>query len=108
MKQFCLLLAVALFALACVAATAPSYWTTNPPGTRSTAAAATAYGQLILRSQTVTSTNGYYLPTNALSAWPAGARTHGEAFIGNSNGVIYILVSTPGSTNWASTNKLAP
>lgn len=49
-----------------------------------------------------------FIPATALSAWPAAPRTPGEAFIGNSNGVIYILTSSPGSLTWSATNKLAP
>jgi len=56
----------------------------------------------------ITATNGYFLPTNAITAWPTVPRWHGEAFIGNSNGVVYLLTSVPGSLTWAATNKLAP
>ncbi len=52
-------------------------------------------------------TNGYYFPSNALSAWPAAPRSEGEAFIGNSNGVVYLLTSGTG-LSWTSTNKLGP
>lgn len=56
----------------------------------------------------VVSTNGYFFPTNALSSWPTAPRTRGEAYIGNSNGVVYILTSGPGALSWSATNKLAP
>lgn len=49
-----------------------------------------------------------YFPATAVSAWPTAPRTPGEAFIGNSNGVIYILTSTPDSLIWSATNRLAP
>lgn len=58
--------------------------------------------------QTATATNGYYLPTNAISAWPTTPRWHGEAYFGNSNGVVYLLTSVPGALTWAATNKIAP
>lgn len=59
-------------------------------------------------SNTVSATFGYYMPTNALTSWPASPRTHGESFWGNSNGVIYVLTSVPGALTWAATNKIAP
>lgn len=60
------------------------------------------------RMRSITATNGYFLPTNAISAWPTVARVAGEAFFGNSNGTVYLLTSVPGSTAWAATNKIAP
>ena len=53
-------------------------------------------------------TNGFFLATNALSAWPTAPRTRGEAYFGNSNGVVYLLTSTPAALTWAATNKIAP
>ena len=55
-----------------------------------------------------TAFGGYFIPTNGPAGWPAIPRYHGEAFWGNSNGVIYILTSVPGSLTWAATNKIAP
>jgi hypothetical protein len=57
---------------------------------------------------TVTADNGYFLPTNSLASWPTAARNPGEAYWGNSNGVVYLLTSPPDSTTWGATNKLAP
>lgn len=56
---------------------------------------------------TITATNGYFLPTNTLSSWPASAPSAGAAFLGNSNGTVYLLKSTAGSTAWASTNLIS-
>jgi hypothetical protein len=50
---------------------------------------------------------GYHGASNALTAWPANPVSPGGYWIGNSNGVVYILTSGLGST-WTSTNKLAP
>ena len=66
-----------------------------------------AAGNLVLGGS-ATATNGYFLPTNAISAWPTTPRWHGEAYFGNSNGVVYLLTSVPGSLTWAATNKIAP
>jgi hypothetical protein len=49
-----------------------------------------------------------FLPTNALSKWPAAAASAGGAALVNSNGTVYLLTSTPGSTVWTATNKIAP
>ena len=49
-----------------------------------------------------------YFPSNPIASWPKTPRTPGEAFIGNSNGVLYILTSAPGLPQWVATNKLAP
>jgi hypothetical protein len=59
-------------------------------------------------AQSLTGTNGYWMPTNALSAWPTAPRTYGEAYWANSNGVIYLLTSLPNSLTWSATNKIAP
>jgi hypothetical protein len=62
----------------------------------------------VVASNHITSVNGYFSPTNNPLTWPTAPRTHGEAFWGNSNGVIYLLTSVPGSLAWAATNKVAP
>ena len=49
-----------------------------------------------------------FLKTNAIATWPTAAATPGGAAIINSNAVIYIITSTPGSTTWAATNKICP
>jgi len=55
----------------------------------------------------VWSTNGFYVLSNALSAWPASPAVRGQAFIGNSNGVLYALTSLPtGTLQWSETNAL--
>lgn len=46
--------------------------------------------------------------TNAASAWPTAASTPGGFAIVNSNGTVYIFTSSPNSTTWAATNKIAP
>jgi hypothetical protein len=61
-----------------------------------------------VRAKTLSGTNGYLLPTNSLSTWPTAAASPGQAYIGNSNGTIYILTSLPTGTAWVATNKLAP
>lgn len=55
----------------------------------------------------VSSTNGYWIPTNAISAWPTQALSPGFAWLGNSNGVVYLLTSDPSSTAWTKTNLIA-
>lgn len=52
-------------------------------------------------------TNGYLLPSNAVSAWPTTARTPGEIAIVNSNGYAFMLESHPGATAWVSTNPVS-
>lgn len=56
----------------------------------------------------VRSTNGFSIYSNSPSAWPTSATAPGAAFLGNSNGVIYLLTSTITNTAWAATNKIAP
>jgi len=56
----------------------------------------------------VDSNVGFLISTNPLSTWPTAPRHGGQCFIGNSNGVIYLLTSLPNGTTWAKTNKLAP
>ena len=51
---------------------------------------------------------GILISTNPLSTWPTAPSHGGQCFIGNSNGVIYLLTSLPGGTTWAATNKLGP
>lgn len=63
--------------------------------------------------QTITNLNALtvnqlLVPTNAVSLWPAQAPFPGAAVLVNSNSVIYLITSTPGSTAWGSTNKIAP
>jgi hypothetical protein len=56
----------------------------------------------------ITATNGYFMPTNALSSWPTAARSRGEAFWGNSNGWVYLLTSDgTAGTAWTKTNLIA-
>lgn len=50
--------------------------------------------------------NGYFVKSNALSSWPTAPRTAGEAYIGNSNGVLYALSSGMGSA-WGRTNVIS-
>lgn len=50
--------------------------------------------------------SGFYLRTN--SAFPATSDVGGSAYCWNSNGVVYLVTSTPFSVTWAATNKLAP
>jgi hypothetical protein len=45
--------------------------------------------------------------TNALDNWPTAAASAGGWSIQNSNATVYILTSTPNSTTWAATNKIA-
>lgn len=52
-------------------------------------------------------TNGLSIMSNSVAGWPAAPSFEGEAFIANSNGVIYLLTSGTGNA-WVSTNKLAP
>jgi hypothetical protein len=63
--------------------------------------------RLLTINGTLTATNGYFLPTNSLAAWPTAPATPGAAYFGNSNGVVYLLTSGLGNT-WTSTNKLGP
>jgi hypothetical protein len=50
--------------------------------------------------------NGVYQQaTNALTSWPTAAATPGGFAIVNSNAQPYVLLSSPGSTAWVSTNK---
>lgn len=65
---------------------------------------ATNFNQI--NSDTMTATNGYWMPSNAISAWPATPRRAGDCFWGNSNGVIYQLVSKAGSLTWSKTNLI--
>lgn len=60
-----------------------------------------------LAATAVISTNGYYFPSNAISAWPTAPRVQGETFIGNSNGWVYMLSSKPGGTGWGNTNRIS-
>lgn len=46
--------------------------------------------------------------TNAVANWPTAAATRGGCAFVNSNATVYLLTSTPNSTAWAATNKLAP
>lgn len=46
--------------------------------------------------------------TNALSTWPTAASNPGGATFVNSNGTVFLLISSPGGTAWTSTNKIAP
>lgn len=70
----------------------------------------TGLGDLVLKSATasttVSATNGYWFPTNAISSWPTAAQAPGWAFWGNSNGAQYQLISAPGSTAWVKTNLI--
>jgi hypothetical protein len=50
--------------------------------------------------------NGYFINTN--SAPPIAAEYGGQAYFWNSNATVYLLTSTPNSTNWAATNKIGP
>lgn len=62
---------------------------------------------------TAVATN-FYFYTNATSAWPAAPPAYGAAYVGNSNGVLYILTSFHNAdggypTNiWTKTNLWAP
>lgn len=51
--------------------------------------------------------NAMYMPSNAISQWPPAPKSPGDAYWGNSNGVIYLLTSDVGMT-WVATNKIAP
>lgn len=55
----------------------------------------------------VSAAKGSYFPTNPISVWPAAPSKPGDMYLGNSNGVIYMLTSKPGSTSWTKTNLLA-
>lgn len=52
--------------------------------------------------------SGYYFASNSVASWPAMPHFPGESYFGNSNGVVYLLTSTPGSLGWSATNKIAP
>lgn len=45
--------------------------------------------------------------TNAISDWPTAATAAGNWAIVSSNGTVYILSSSPGSTAWTGTNKIS-
>src|SRR5438128_2456861 len=46
-------------------------------------------------------------PTNAIADWLTAASTRGGCAFVNSNATLYVLTSTPNSTAWAATNKIA-
>ena len=49
--------------------------------------------------------SGLFLPPNG-NPWPGSALVPGACCFVNSNGTVYLLTSSPGSTTWAATNKL--
>lgn len=51
-------------------------------------------------------TNGFFVKSNAISAWPTAPRTAGDSYYGNSNGFVYVLCSGTGVT-WTKTNLVA-
>lgn len=51
---------------------------------------------------------GWMLATNSPASWPTGPQSDGAAFVGNSNGVLYVLTSVPGSVTWSATNRWLP
>lgn len=51
---------------------------------------------------------GVYSVTNTTAQWPTQAITFGGSVIVQSNHVVYLLTSTPGSKAWGATNKLGP
>jgi hypothetical protein len=55
----------------------------------------------------VTAAEGYFLPSATPASWPTAPRTMGEAYFGQSNGVVYVLTSIPGSGQWDKTNLIA-
>jgi len=57
----------------------------------------------IRATTTLSATNGYWFPSNALSVWPTAPRAPGHAALVNSNGTIYLLQSGLGAT-WLNTN----
>lgn len=58
-------------------------------------------------SGSITVSNGYYFPTNAMAVWPSSAKSPGESVIVNSNGYMFMLESHPGATAWVSTNPVS-
>ena len=50
---------------------------------------------------------GIFIKSNAVSTWPTAPRTRGDSYVGNSNGVVFMLTSGLGIT-WTATNKIAP
>ena len=57
-------------------------------------------------TQLLADTNGLVLSTNG-PVFPTAAPIGGAAYVINSNGTPYVLLSTPGSTSWTSTNLLS-
>lgn len=57
---------------------------------------------------TLSATNGIYIPTNGVVFWPAQPRFKGDIYLGNSNGVLHALTSISSATAWTATNRLAP
>jgi len=61
---------------------------------------------IVFHNKTAVFTNSFFIKSNAISAWPTGPRTAGDAYFGNSNGTIYVLCSGTGNT-WTKTNLVA-
>jgi hypothetical protein len=56
-----------------------------------------------------TRTTNFYIGSNSLASWPTTPEVIGDAYFGNSNGVIYLLTSTNiSSLTWTKTNLIAP
>lgn len=55
----------------------------------------------------LTLTNGFFVLSNAVASWPTAPEVAGQCFLGNSNGVLFLLTSGVGAT-WTATNKLGP
>ena len=49
-----------------------------------------------------------YVSGSSANGFPATPDIGGAAWMGNSNGVVYLLTSKPFTLTWAATNKIAP
>jgi hypothetical protein len=62
----------------------------------------------VMNLVTVRTTN-FYIGSNSLASWPIAPEHYGDAYFGNSNGVIFLLTSTNiSSLAWTKTNWIAP
>jgi hypothetical protein len=48
-----------------------------------------------------------FVKSNAVAIVPASPQSHGDAFLWNSNGIVFMLTSGIGNT-WTATNQIAP
>jgi hypothetical protein len=102
---------IAVVAVMCLGATDPrSYWPVQfwKSNNGSEIGRITEDGNLQIAGR-ISATNGFTIHTNNPVNWPTAPTVPGNAYLGNSNGVIYLLSASPSNLSvWGATNKLGP